>query len=88
MRWTAISTSEMITDSRIVRRERFLADMTTRRATVCLHCCLDNVCMDTLADTIFFMRQIIELLRKSRYTHFITTEVIRRLYVVVLLPSR
>jgi len=38
MRWTAVSTGEMtmIADSRIVRRERFLADVTTRRATVCL----------------------------------------------------
>jgi len=38
MRCTTVSTGEMtmIADSRIVRRERFLADVTTHRATVCL----------------------------------------------------
>jgi len=36
MRWTTVSTAEMaiIADRRIVRRERFLANVTTRRDTV------------------------------------------------------
>ena len=36
MDWTAMSTGEMtmITDPRIVRREQFLADLTTRRAPI------------------------------------------------------
>jgi len=43
MRWTAVSTGEMtmIANSRIVRRERFLADVTTLQYAS--HCCLDNV---------------------------------------------
>jgi len=38
MRWTAVFIDEMamIADSRVVRRERFLADVTTRHVTICL----------------------------------------------------
>ena len=79
MRWTTISTGEMtIIANPHVRRERFLADVTTRRATVC-HCCLDNVSMGTLVDMIFFTRCAKSLsCRVNHYTVFIATEVMRR----------
>jgi len=82
MRWTAVSTGEitMIADSRIVRREWFLADVITRRATLCLplrfkqrfHGHVDGY------DIFHAMYQIAELLREPHYTVFIATEVIRR----------
>jgi len=68
----------MIVDSRIVR-ERFLADVTTRRATVLLllfrQCFHEHV---SGYDIFHAMRQIVELSREPRYIVFITTGVIRR----------
>jgi len=81
MRWTAVSTDEMtmIVDSRIVRRERFLADVTTRRATVCLPLLFRQRFHGYVGgyDIFHAMRQIVEL-REPRYTVFIAMEVIRR----------
>jgi len=70
MRWTVLSTGEMtmIADSRIVRRERFLADVTTHRATVCLPL-LFRQCFHVSGYDIFHvMCQIVELLRKPLYS--------------------
>ena len=80
MRWTAVSTDEMtmIVDSRIVRRERFLADVTMHRATVCLPLLFRQRFHGFGGYDIFHaMRQIVEL-REPRYTVFIAMEVIRR----------
>ena len=78
MRWIAVSTGEMamIADPRIVRRKRFLTDVTTRYVS---HCSFDNASMGMLTDTIFFaMHQVLKLPREPRYTIFIATKVMRR----------
>ena len=82
MRWTAVSTGEMtmIADSRIVRRKRFLADVTTRRATICLPLLFRQHFHEHVGgyDIFHAMCQIDELLREPDYTVFIATEVICR----------
>ena len=58
MCWTAVSTGEktMIADSRIVRRERFLANVTTRRAIIRLPLLFRQYFLGTLANTVVFTR--------------------------------
>ena len=79
MRWTAVSTGEMtmIVDSRIIRRERFLADVTMHRATVCLPLLFRQHFHVGRYDSFHAMRQIVEFSREPRYIVFIATEVIR-----------
>ena len=48
------------------------------------HCSFDNVSMDMLTDIFHAMRQIIELSHEPRYTIFIAAEVIRRVFVRLL----
>jgi len=62
-----VSTGEMsmIVYLGVVRRERFLADVTTRRATVCLPLFFDNVSMHVSGYDIFHvMCQVLELSRQ------------------------
>ena len=81
MRWTTESTGEMamIADPRIVRRERFLANMATRRATVRLQLFFRQRFHGYVGGCYIFnlMRQIIELSREPRYAIFIATEPIQ-----------
>ena len=59
-------------DSRIVRCERFLAGVTTRRATVCLPLLFKQRFHEYVGgyDIFHAMCQIVELLHESRYTAF------------------
>jgi len=72
MRWTVLSIGEMtmIANSRIVRRERFLADVTTHRATVCLPLLFRQCFHGHVGgyDIFHVMCQIVELLRKPLYS--------------------
>ena len=75
MRWTAVSTSEM---TMIADSAQFLADVTTRRATVRISLLYRQRFHGHIGgyDIFHAMRQIIELLRESRYTIFIATDII------------
>jgi len=79
MRWIAISTVGD-NDRRLVQRERFLADVTTRRAMVRLpllfkYCFYEHV---GGYDIFHAMHQIVELSCEPRCIVFIAMEVIRR----------
>jgi len=76
MRWSAVSMAGG--DGNAYPRKRFLADMTTRRAT-------PPIVLSTRFHgyvggyNIFHaMRQVLKLSREPRYTVFIATELIRR----------
>ena len=81
MRWTAVSTGEMtmIADPRIVWRERFLANVTTRRATIyflLFHRQRFHGHVSGYDDfhTMFFTRSKFWSCREPYYTVFIVTE--------------
>jgi len=90
MRWTAVSIDDlldemtMIVVSRVVRRERFLTDVTTRRTTVRLLLLFRQRFHRHIGryDSFHTMRQIVELSRELHCTVFISTEVIRRCVVI------
>ena len=65
-------------DPRVVRHERFLANVTTRRATVHLPLFFRQRFHGHVGgyDIFHAMRQIVELSRELRYTIFIATELI------------
>jgi len=79
----------MIADSRIIRRERLLADVTTRRATVRLPLLFRQRFHGHVGgyDIFHAIRQIVELLREPRYNSFHrdgsdTTIMCRRTHIV------
>ena len=75
MRWTTISSGEivLIAYPLIIRSERFLADVTMRRATVCFPLLFRQHFHGHIGgyDIFHAMCQIVELLRESRYIAFI-----------------
>jgi len=88
MCWSAVSMAgemTMIAYPHVVQRERFLADVTTRRATVRLPLFFWQHLHGHIGGYNIFhaMRQVLELSREPRYIVFIATELIRRLCVVV-----
>jgi len=78
MCWTTISSGgmAMIADSRVVRCEQFLANVTSRRARICLPLLFRQRFHGHVGgyNTFYTMRQVLELSHKPRYTIFIATE--------------